>query len=123
MEFKDILKNRRTELVLTLQEIADYVGVSKPTVQRWESGNIANLRRDKISRLAEILKTDPAYLMGWTDNPEMITYNIPKKFQKAFSKAEIEILEVAKEAAEEGLTAADFREILRTLKKLKNSGK
>lgn len=68
LEFKDLVYRRRKELELTMEEVARKVGVSKATVQRWESGEIANIRRDKITLLAEALKTTPAYLMGWVDN-------------------------------------------------------
>ena len=67
MEFKDLLKTKRKELGLTMEEVAHSVGVSKATVQRWESGEIANVRRDKIASLAKALKTTPAYLMGWEE--------------------------------------------------------
>ena len=69
MEFKDLIKNRRIEIGATLEDIAKIVGVSKATVQRWESGNIANIRRDKIVKLAKALNVSPAYLMGWEEEP------------------------------------------------------
>lgn len=65
MKISDILCDRRRELGITLKEISKFVGVSESTVQRWESGNIKNLRQDKIVKLAAALKTTPAYLMGW----------------------------------------------------------
>lgn len=65
MEFKDLIKNRRIKLGLTLEDVGKIVGVSKATVQRWESGEISNMRRDKILLLAKALHTTPAYLMGW----------------------------------------------------------
>ena len=64
MELKDILKIKRTELNLTLEEIGNAVGVSKATVQRWESGEIKNLRRDKIGNLAKVLNISPSVLLG-----------------------------------------------------------
>lgn len=67
MEFKDVLKSRREELGLTLDDVGSAVGVSKATVQRWESGIIKNLRRDKIRDLAKVLRVSPIYLMGWDD--------------------------------------------------------
>lgn len=67
MDFKDIIKTRRSKLGLTLDDIARYVGVSGATVSRWESGDIENIRRDKIAKLAEVLQVTPAYLMGWED--------------------------------------------------------
>ncbi len=59
------IKERRKELGLTLAEIAKMVGVTEATVQRWESGNIKNLRQERIASLAVALGTTPAYLMGW----------------------------------------------------------
>lgn len=67
MEFKDILKTQRESLDLTLDDVGHYVGVSGATVSRWESGEIANIRRDKIAKLAEILQVTPSYLMGWPE--------------------------------------------------------
>lgn len=67
MEFKDILKTRREALNLTLDDVGHHVGVSGATVSRWESGEIENIRRDKIAKLAEILQVTPSYLMGWPE--------------------------------------------------------
>lgn len=62
---KDILKDRRLELELTLEDVAKRVGVSPATISRWESGDIANMRRDRIAALAEALQISPAVIMGW----------------------------------------------------------
>lgn len=70
MSLQAVLKMRRKELSLTLKEIADRMGVTEATVQRWESGNIKNLRHERITKLAEILDTTPAYLMGWDELPD-----------------------------------------------------
>ena len=53
---------------LTLEQVADVVGVGKSTVRKWETGMIANMRRDKIALLAKALHTTPAYLMGWKED-------------------------------------------------------
>lgn len=60
-----ILRKRRKELGLTLAQIADMMGVAEATVQRWESGNIKSVRYDKMDKLAEILRVNPASFMGW----------------------------------------------------------
>lgn len=59
-----LIRDRRKELNITLEEIGDYVGVSKATVQRWETGGIANMRRDRIKKLSEILQLDVEDLLG-----------------------------------------------------------
>lgn len=64
MEIGNIIYTRRKELGLTLEQIGDYVGVSKSTVKKWESGYISNMRRDKISLLAKILKIPPTDLIN-----------------------------------------------------------
>lgn len=64
----EVLKQRRKELGYTLLQIAEAVGVSEATVQRWESGNIKTLRHENLVRLADILRVSPAYLMGWGGN-------------------------------------------------------
>ena len=58
---------------LTLEEVGQYVGVGRSTVRKWENGIIANMRRDKIKKLSEILNTSPGYIMGWTDDPNCDT--------------------------------------------------
>ena len=61
----EVMKKRRKELGLTLAQIADAVGVTEATAQRWESGNIKSVRHEKITLLANTLKVSPADLMGW----------------------------------------------------------
>lgn len=65
MEVKDILKARRQELGLTMKEVARLVGVNEGTISRWESGDIANMRRDKIMALSKALQISPAVIMEW----------------------------------------------------------
>ena len=71
MEIKDILKNRRTELGLTQLDVANAVGVSEATVSRWESGDIANMKRSRIASLASVLKMSPSIIMGWNEEHEV----------------------------------------------------
>lgn len=68
MELNDKIRNRRLRLGLSLEDVGKAVGVSKGTVFKWENGDIANMRRDKIAKLAKALKTTPAYLMDWDDS-------------------------------------------------------
>ena len=62
------IKKLRKEKGLTLEQVAEVVGVGKSTVRKWETGMIANMRRDKIADLAKALGTTPAYLMGWNED-------------------------------------------------------
>lgn len=53
------LRERRQQLGLTLEEVAQAVGVSKSTVQKWESGTIEDMRLAKAAGLAKALKVSP----------------------------------------------------------------
>lgn len=86
MEIKDKIKSQRIKQNLTLEEVANRVGVTKATVQRWESGLIANMKRDKIILLAQALATTPAYILGIEEDkmqelPKLSTI-LPIKKQK-----------------------------------------
>lgn len=58
------IKALRLARGLTLEEVGQHVGVGKSTVRKWETGAIANMRRDKIAKLAEVLGTTPADIIG-----------------------------------------------------------
>lgn len=64
MEFKELIKSLRLEAGKSLEDVARDVGVSRATVLRWESGEIKNMRRDKLIALARSLRTTPIALMG-----------------------------------------------------------
>lgn len=66
-----ILKKRRKELGLTLAQVADAVGVTEATVQRWESGNIKTVRYEKLAPLSSLLGVPPADLMGWSSDDDL----------------------------------------------------
>lgn len=65
----DRIRQRRQQLGFTLLYIADQLGVKEATVQRYESGDIKNIKHETVVSIAEILRCDPAYLMGWQDSP------------------------------------------------------
>ena len=80
-----IIKKNRLELNLTLEDVAKAVGVSKSTVQRWESGQINNMRRDRIDALSKILQISP--LMFVDTSCENETRKIKRRFiYKCFKK-------------------------------------
>lgn len=81
---KEILKNRRLELNLTLLDVAKAVGVSEATVSRWESGNIANMRRSRIAALAKVLQISPAVIMGWNEKDSDNEKSFSEKVDELF---------------------------------------
>lgn len=67
MELKTLIKQKREEKRLTMKELSDKIGVSEGTISRWESGNISNMRRDKIQALSNVLGIPPQVIMGWEE--------------------------------------------------------
>ncbi len=68
MKVNEIIRARRKELGLTLKQVADKLGVSESLISRYESNDVKNMGIDKLIPLAKILKTTPAYLMGWEED-------------------------------------------------------
>lgn len=77
MALKDNIKHKRKEHDLTLEEVAKVVGVTRQTVQKYESGVVSNIPSDKIELLAEVLRCTPAYLMGWEDEETSDILSVP----------------------------------------------
>lgn len=65
MNIGERLKQKRREKHLTLEQVGKLIGVSKQTVQRYESGEIINIPLTRLSEIARVLGTTPGYLMGW----------------------------------------------------------
>ena len=78
MPISDMIKSRRAELDLTLEDVAKVVGVTRATIQKYENGIISNIPSDKIEALAKALKTTPSYLMGWENDLPSNILPMPK---------------------------------------------
>ena len=65
MKVNERIKELRMTNRLTLKEVADRIGVSEGTVQRYESGFISTVPYESIERIADLYGCDPAYVMGW----------------------------------------------------------
>lgn len=55
--------NRRTELKMSQQDVADKVGVSRVAVTKWESGQTGNLKLDNLLKLCKLLKPPPNFVL------------------------------------------------------------
>lgn len=64
-----IIYERRSELGLSIEELAEAIDVSESKVKSWENG-IAKLQNMKqINKLAEVLQIDPIELLPESDSP------------------------------------------------------
>ena len=74
------IRKRRAALHLCYQELAGRTGLSKSTLQRYETGAIASIPLKNLETLARGLETTPEYLLGWSlrasteEDDELLAY-------------------------------------------------
>lgn len=61
------IKALRKERHMTLEDVAQYIGVSRATVLKYENGMIENIPTKKVHLIANLFKVTRPFLMGWTD--------------------------------------------------------
>lgn len=95
MEAGEVIRKRRKELGLTLEQVANQVGVGKSTVRKWETGLIKNMRRDKISALSKVLGVSPIQLMGLDELKKEIQINFSSNLKKYMIENNLNIKQIA----------------------------
>ena len=76
MTIADRIRNRRIELGLSVDDLAELLHKNRATVYRYESNYIKSYSPDVLESLATALQTTPAYFYGYDDessaqNPDM----------------------------------------------------
>lgn len=69
MDVGNRLRVARQRRNLTLAFVGEVLDKTEATIQRYESGNIKNLKIEVIEQLATLYGVTPGYLMGWEDEP------------------------------------------------------
>lgn len=80
----EVIKKRRNELNITQAELAQSCGVGISTIRKWESGDLDQMKRDKIALLAKALNISPLVLFGLEDLEHSSTP--PLKCDEAYNK-------------------------------------
>ncbi|MCI3860184.1 helix-turn-helix domain-containing protein [Lactococcus garvieae] len=75
----NLLKSKRLEKKMTLEQVGEIVGVGKSTVRKWENGMIENMGRDKIVLLSKALDISPLEILGMDDNELVNTTSSTKQ--------------------------------------------
>lgn len=76
-----LLRKKRKEKKLTLEKVAEYVGVGTSTVAKWERGAIKNMKRDKVNAIASILGIDPLTIVLGVNSSGDIEEITPLEFK------------------------------------------
>lgn len=87
MDIGNLIRTKRIEKGLTIKQLAELVGVSESAVSRWETGNISNMRRDRIFNLSKAIDVPYSALLSDGDNFSELSY-LPKISKEAFQIAQ-----------------------------------
>ena len=68
------IMQRRKELGLSLEELANRLGVAPSTIQRYEKNQTSRIKPSMLSAIAHELLVDTDYLLGNSDSPQ--DYNL-----------------------------------------------
>lgn len=72
------IAQRRRQLGLTMDAVAQKIGVAKSTVQRYEKGQITKIKLPVIESIASALSVNPNWIIGNTDDPAPDTHYRPR---------------------------------------------
>lgn len=76
MEIYERIKERRKQIGLSAEQVAEKLGVSPATIYRYEKKDIKKFPTDILVPLANVLHTTPAYLMGWSEDVNGVVNNL-----------------------------------------------
>ena len=92
------IKDLRIEKGLTLKEVGDAIGVSESAAQRYETGNISNLKYDTVVALANLFGCEPTYLLGWDLDDDGVDHapSILPVYNKLNAEGQAKVMEYAR---------------------------
>ncbi len=91
MTVGDRIKNRRIELGLTIEQLSNALNISRATAYRYEGNYIDKLPVTTLEPLAKVLRTTPAYLMGWEEDSDVISISNVIPFSQV-AKKKVQVL-------------------------------
>lgn len=75
------IKQRRKELGISADKVAEKIGISRSSMFRYEKGDIEKMPMDVLVPIARVLNTTVGYLMGWDDEKEAPASNAESECQ------------------------------------------
>jgi transcriptional regulator with XRE-family HTH domain len=74
---------------LSMEDLANRIGVAKSTIQRYEKGKITNIKLPIIESIARALDVNPSWIIGKTDKMELDSpLNMPAYMTQYFFEKE-----------------------------------
>ena len=61
------IREMRTKLNLTLDDVARHLGVGRQAIYKYEQGTVTNIPLENLEKMAALFGTTPGYLAGWSN--------------------------------------------------------
>ena len=74
MNMGERIKELRIAKGYTQEELGKKLGLKKAAIQKYENGDVENIKRSKIKLLADVLGVTPSYIMGWEEPSTTLEY-------------------------------------------------
>lgn len=81
--------NLRKKINLTQEELAEKLGITRQTIQKYETGIITNIKYSTIEKLAKIFNVSPQYLLGIEEQKLLSKDDIKKENMAFFGNKDI----------------------------------
>jgi len=67
MTMGERIKELRIKMNITQEELGKVIDVKRSAIRKYEYGEVENIPRSSIQKMADYFNVQPAYLMGWID--------------------------------------------------------
>ena len=125
MTMGERIRKLRIQHKMSLDELGKYLGVGKTAIFKYEKGQVENLPRSTIEKMAILFGVSPSYIMcfdNWDKNSEALSDEVMliERIQAKWGKDMILIMQNYYELNEEGQkTLQNISESLTELSKFK----
>lgn len=116
------IKKLRQEQGWTQEELGGMLGVKKAAVQKYESGQVQNLKHSTIKQLCEIFEKSPSvFIFDDVEKRLSTEVDLLEQIQKTYGKEVIELLQSFVALDEAGkLKVLDYASDMEALQSLRN---
>lgn len=111
MTMGEIIKMLRVNAKMTQEELGEKLGVQKSAIRKYEKGEVENIKRSTIKKMADLFNVSPCYIMGWEDayNPNgklAKEVSLIEEIQRRYGKEAVQLLQNFTELNEVGRSKA-----------------
>lgn len=104
------IRHLRKEHKMSMEELGKYLGVGKSAILKYEKGEVENLPRSTIERMAILFGVSPSYLMcfdQWEENNQALSDEVMliERIQAKWGKDMVLLMQHYSELNEKGKAA------------------